>query len=389
MNQRIHECDGARRRALLGIAAAIAMAAAVACSSATPVDQSEPDSPTSPGEPTPNSTGIRVPAGFAIEIFREGLSGVRTLRMGPDGFLYAALSDAGRIVRLAVPGGASGAAEETLITGLNRPYGLAFHEGSLFIGERNRIVRRFGSGFGSQEVVVTGLPGSGHWTREIAFGPDGKLYLSLGSSCNVCEESDDRRAAVTRYEPDGSGETVIARGLRNAAGMDWHPETAELWVSQNERDHLGDDLPPEEINIVREGAHYGWPYCYGDRIPNPEYAGTDRCAGTEPPALEMQAHSAPLGMVFYEGDQFPDAYRGDLFLAFHGSWNRSERTGYKLVRVRVENGLPTGHEDFATGWLVNGQVRGRPVYPEVGPDGSLYLSDDGGGRIYRIWYEGQ
>lgn len=330
---------------------------------------------------------LSVPAGFEISVFAEGLSGVRTLKTGPDGLLYAALSSSGSVVRLdPLDGGRS----EEVADGLNRPYGLAFHSGWMYVGERNQIVRFRGPSYATAEVVVPNLPtGGGHWTREIAFGADGMLYVSVGSSCNLCEESDARRAAVTRYNPDGSGETIVAEGLRNAAGLAVHPGSGAVWASQNERDNLGDDIPPEEINILTDGAHFGWPYCYGQRIANPEYGDQAAfCATSVPPALEIQAHSAPLGMVFYTGEQFPDEYRGDLFVALHGSWDRTERTGYKLVRVRVEGDRPTSYEDFASGWLSGRRVSGRPVYPEVGPDGSLFLSDDERGRIYRIRWIG-
>ena len=329
---------------------------------------------------------LRVPTGFEISVLAEGLAGVRTLKIGPEGALYAVLSRAGRIVRLD-PGSPS--QPETVVTGLSRPYGLAFHEGWMYVGETNRVQRLRLADLEQREVIVPDLPTGGHWTRELVFGGDGMLYVSVGSSCNLCEEDDDRRAAVVLYGPDGADETVVARGLRNSAGLAVHPVTGAIWASQNERDMLGDDLPPEEINILSDGEHFGWPYCYGDRIPNPEYL--DRagvCAGTVSPALEMQAHSAPLGMVFYAGDQFPEEYRGDLFLAFHGSWNRSVPTGYKLVRVRVQDGRPVSYEDFATGWLSGGRVSGRPVYPVVAPDGSLLLADDDGGRIYRIRWTG-
>lgn len=329
---------------------------------------------------------LSVPAGFGIEVFAEGLGEVRTLRLGPDDMLYAVLSDAGRVVRFDPSGEGT---PERVVDDLDRPYGLAFHEGWMYVGETDQIVRLRGPDYGTREVVVEDLPGGGHWTREIAFGPDGMLYVSIGSSCNVCEERDPRRAAVVRYAPDGSGETIVAEGLRNSAGLAFHPETGELWASQNERDNLGDDVPREEINILADGEHFGWPYCYGDRVANPEYR--DRanfCQTTTPPALTMIAHSAPLGMVFYTADQFPEAYRGDLFVALHGSWNRSELSGYRLIHVEVEDGRPVSHEDFATGWLRGGRASGRPVYPEVGPDGSLFLSDDGRGVVYRIRWLG-
>ena len=325
---------------------------------------------------------VQVPPGFRVDVLADGLPGVRTLKVGPDRKLYAVLSRAGSIVRLTLGGASAEPAE--VVRGLRRPYGLAFHEGWMYVGETHRVVRYRGPGYRVSEVVVPDLPTGGHWTRELAFGPDGLLYVAVGSSCNVCEESDPRRAAVVRYRADGSGEEIVAEGLRNAAGLAFHPATGALWASQNERDMLGDDLPFEEINVLSDGRHFGWPYCHGRRVPNPEYRDRNRCASTVPPALTMQAHSAPLGMVFYEAAQFPEAYQGDLFVAFHGSWNRSRPTGYKLVRVVVENGRPRDYEDFATGWLQGERVRGRPVYPAVGPDGGLYLSDDHGGRIYRI-----
>lgn len=329
---------------------------------------------------------LSVPSGFQIDVFADGLRGVRTLKLGPDGMLYAVQSRDGRIVRLDPSG--RGEPEEVL-RGLNRPYGLAFHEGWMYVGETDQIVRYRAPTYSTPQVIVGEIPTGGHWTRELAFGSDGMLYVSVGSSCNVCEESDPRRAAVVRYRPDGTGETIVAEGLRNAAGLAFHAGTGALWASQNERDQLGDDLPLEEINILSDGEHFGWPYCYGDRVANPEYR--DRagfCRTTTPPALGLIAHSAPLGMVFYEADQFPAEYRGDLFVALHGSWNRSERSGYKLVRVQVEDGRPVGYDDFVTGFLSGRGVSGRPVYPEVGPDGSLFLSDDDGGRIFRIRWTG-
>jgi glucose/arabinose dehydrogenase len=336
---------------------------------------------------------VQVPNGFAVSIFAEGVSGVRMIEMGPDGRLYAARSTAGEVVRFDLnTDGTAGGGPEVVATGLRQPFGLAFRDGDLYVGETHQVIRLAGPAFTQETVIVPGLPTGGHWTREIEFGPDDRLYVSVGSSCNLCEEGDARRAAVVRYAADGSSEEIIAEGLRNTVGLAFHPVTGALWASQNERDNLGDDVPAEELNILSPGGaveHFGWPYCYENRVPNPEYSDPGRCAGTVVPALEMQAHSAPLGMVFYDGDQFPDEYRGDLFLAFHGSWNRSDPTGYKVVRVRVENGLPVSYEDFAAGWLTASRnVLGRPVAVEVGPDGSLYVSDDGAGRIWRVRWVG-
>jgi glucose/arabinose dehydrogenase len=329
----------------------------------------------------------RVPEGFAIDVLATGLESVRTLKFGPDGMMYVALPEVGRIVRIDVA--APDRAPAVIAEGLNRPYGLAFFDGGLYVGEHDKVVRLDGPDFVNKTVIVPGLPTGGHWTREIVFGGDGMLYVSVGSSCNLCEEQDERRAAVTRYAPDGTGATVVARGLRNAAGLAVHPTTGAIWASQNERDNLGDDVPPEEINILSDGTDFGWPYCYGARIPNPEYHDQARCATTTPPALEIQAHSAPLGMTFYTGEQFPEEWRGDLFVAFHGSWNRARKTGYMLAHVDVRDGRPVSYRPFAEGWLEGERASGRPVYPVVGPDGSLYLSDDEGGRIYRIRWVGQ
>lgn len=331
---------------------------------------------------------LSVPDGFALDLFAQGLPGVRTLKFGPDGLLYVALPEDGRIVRIDPQ--SADRAPRPVAWGLNRPYGMAFHDGALYVGEHDRVVRLEGPGYAQKTLIVPSLPTGGHWTRELVFGADGMLYVSVGSSCNLCEEEDERRAAVTRYAPDGTGGTVVARGLRNSAGLAVNPTTGVLWASQNERDMLGDDVPPEEINVLSDGTDFGWPYCYGQRRPNPEYHDPARCAATTPPALEMQAHSAPLGMTFYTGDQFPPEWRGDLFVAFHGSWNRSHPTGYQLAHVDVKDGRPVSYGPFLSGWLrPDEHVTGRPVYPAVGPDGSLYVSDDDGGRIYRVRWVGR
>jgi len=337
---------------------------------------------------------LRLPPGFHISLFASGLGGPRLMAWSPDGDLHVSLPSEGQVVALP-DRNRDGRADRIVpvLQGLNGPHGLAFFQGYLYVAETDRIVRvpyRDGTArVDRQEVVVPGLPGGGgHWTRTIGFGPDGKLYVSIGSTCNVCEERDPRRAALVRYNPDGGGEQLFAKGLRNAVGFTWHPETRELWATENGRDWLGDDLPPDEVNIVREGGHYGWPYCYGRQIPDPEW-GRGReafCRKTIPPAVELQAHSAPLGLTFYTGRQFPKEYWGDLFVAFHGSWNRSIPTGYKVVRIRMQGGKPRGVEDFITGWLVGHKAWGRPVDLVVGPDGSLYLSDDDQGVIYRITY---
>src|SRR2546426_227784 len=232
-------------------------------------------------------------------------------------------------------------------------------------------------------TLIPTLPGGDHITRTIAFGPDNLLYLAIGSSCNVCDDPLPR-AAVTRYNLDGSNPHTLATGLRNSVGLAFHPTTGELWANNNDRDNLGDDLPPEHLNILRDGKWYGWPQCYLPGEANPEYPSAD-CSSVEPPALTFQAHSAPLGLAFYTGAMFPAEYQGDAFMTYHGSWNRTEPTGAKVVRVHVQNGQPTGIDDFVTGWqLPDGSRWGRPVSLLVMPDGALLVSDDWGGRIWRV-----
>jgi glucose/arabinose dehydrogenase len=230
------------------------------------------------------------------------------------------------------------------------------------------------------------LPTGGHRTRTIAFGADGKLYLAVGSSCNICVEEDERRAAVLRYNPDGSGFELFATGLRNPVGLAFQPERERLWAAVNERDNQGDEIPPDLITIVNQGADYGWPNC---RPPDaePQEPGND-CADIEPPTVGIQAHSAPLGLTFATGEQFPEAFQGGIFVAQHGSWNREPPAAPKLLYIAFQDGEPVGAQDFATGWQdENGNRWGRSVGVVVAPDGSLIVSDDEAGLLYRIVYE--
>ncbi len=343
----------------------------------------------------PSPTGasdLSLPPGFKIDVFADGLGHPRFMATSPDGVLFVTLIGSGRVAALPDIDG-DGAADKTLIylSGLHRPNGIAFYKGYLYIGETHQVIRVKYNGIGQppskREVVVARLPQGGHFTRTVGIGPDGKLYVSIGSSCNVCIEKDRRRAAIVRYNLDGSGEEIFAEGLRNSVGFAWHPETDELWASDNGRDWLGDDLPPDEINIIRKGKHYGWPYCYGNRVPDPDYGTPGRCAKTVPPVFEIQAHSAPLGIAFYNGSTFPKEYRGDLFVAFHGSWNRTVPTGYKVVRIKIRDGKPAGIEDFVSGWLRGGKAKHRPVDIHVGTKGEMYISDDRGGKIFVVTYK--
>lgn len=322
--------------------------------------------------------------GFKINVFAD-LGGVRNLALGPGGAVYAALQGPGRVVRIAHANGDSVAgATDDAATGLNGPFGIAFRGDTMFVGEMTRVTR-FAPGSSSGQTIVSGLPSGGHSTRTVVFGPDGYMYVAVGSSCNICDESDQRRAAVTRFHADGSGEHRFSTGLRNSVGLAFNPSTGELWATNNDRDNLGDDLPHEHLNILKDGKYYGWPQCYLPGKPNPEYSSAN-CSTVEPPAITFQAHSAPLGITFYTASKFPD-YQGDAFLTYHGSWNRSVPTGAKVVHVKVQNGKPVSIEDFVTGWqLPDGSRWGRPVAVLALPDGALLISDDQGGRIWRVTY---
>lgn len=340
---------------------------------------------------------LDLPPGFTANVFASGLSGPRFIAFGPDGVLTVAERGAGRIVALPDANG-DGRADEVreVASGLDQPHSLAYHDGSWYIGLPTGVVRlRDDDGDGVAEatkIVIGDLPSDGsHTTRTVAFLRDGRMVASVGSSCNVCQEEDPRRATILVYDDaSGANGRILATGLRNAVGLAVEPETGELWATNNGRDMMGDDLPPETVYIIRDGANYGWPACHAGNVPDPEFGGPGACKGVEPPVVEMQAHMAPLALGFYTGDAFPEAYHGDLFIALHGSWNRSEPVGYKVMRVPIEDGAVVGEaEDFATGWLRNGaELSGRPVGLAVGPDGALYVSDDRAGFIYRIAYTG-
>ncbi len=359
---------------------------------------SGPDEPaTTAAEAIPPIELVRLPDGFRMNLYAHGLNQPRFMAWSPEGVLYVTEPTDGEVVALP-DSNRDGLAdkETTWVSGLDRVHGLGFHEGYLYLAETGRVIRYpFEEGEvarGEPEVVVADLPAGGqHWTRTIAFGPDGMLYVAAGSSCNFCEEEDARRAAVTRYTDTGDDETVFASGLRNSVGISFHPVTGELWATDNGRDWLGDDLPPEEVNILREGQFYGWPYAYGERIPDPELGPTapERVAASVPPLISLQAHSAPLGLTFYTGDAFPTEYHGDLFIAQHGSWNRSSPVGYQVLHVDLEGedrSVPGDRQPFASGFLRPEGSWARPVDLSVGPDGALYITDDRNGTIYRISY---
>ena len=348
--------------------------------------------------PSADLATLRLPPGFAIDLFARDLGYARFMTLDPRGTLLVSVPRAGRVLALPDDDG-DGRADAALpvVEGLDLPHGLAFLDGQLYVAETGRVVRfEYDPATrrvrGAPAVVVGNLPPRGaHWTRTIAFGPDRRLYVSVGSSCNNCEERDGRRAAVYRYMTDGSGGAPFGTGLRNAVGLAFRPGTSELWATVNGRDWLGDDQPAEYVTRVEEGGFYGWPHCHWSitgLVSDPDLGGGDRCRAVKQPSLVYQAHSAPLGLAFYTGSQFPPEYRGNVLVALHGSWNRSVPVGYKVIRVRLDGPTPVA-EDFVTGWLAGNRSWGRPVDLAVAPDGAVFLSDDALGAVYRISYRGR
>ena len=332
---------------------------------------------------------IQLPEGLTISVFAEDLGVPRFMALDDEGVVYVADREGGRIVRLPDDDG-DGVADSAfaVLHNLNNPHSLAFQDGYLYVAETNQVVRTRDADsdgtFDAPEPIIENLPIGGHWSRTIVFGPDGMLYLSVGSSCNVCNEGEELRATISRYNPDGTGGEIIATGLRNAVGLAFSPN-GDLYSTNNGRDMLGDDLPPENIYRIEAGVDYGWPRCHSGDIVDPDFGSDGACDNVGQPAVEVQAHSAPLGLTFASGDLLAP-YEGDMLVAFHGSWNRTEPTGYKVVRVPFVDGQPTGESvDFITGWLTDdGESWGRPVDVLVAPDGSLLISDDAYGRIYRV-----
>ncbi len=348
---------------------------------------------------------LSYPGEFKLTVFADGLPGCRVLAFDSRGTLLVSIPSAGKVVALP-DGNGDGRADSVIdvVSGLNRPHGLAFSNDSrrrLYIAEKDRVTaydydpKKMQVGAGEK---ITDLPGSGgHSTRSLLFMPppdEDKLLISVGSSCNACAEEDWRRAKILVVNKDGGQLQIFASGLRNPVFMRIHPETKEIWATEMGRDYLGDDLPPDEINKIKRGSDYGWPYCYGKNVPDNKYLSADEisgaCRNKTPSFIDIQAHSAPLGFDFFPSSGWPEQYRNTMLVAYHGSWNRTIPTGYKVVLFRFnEQGNLLDHRDFITGWLTDDKKQsiGRPVDIRIMPLGLIYISDDKAGVIYQLRLE--
>jgi glucose/arabinose dehydrogenase len=338
---------------------------------------------------------IKLPPGFSIELWAR-VDNARQMALGgtdaKGGVLYVGSRGAGKVHAVRFDGAFRAGTVTRIASGLNMPSGLAWRNGALYVAAVNRILRyddidRRLDLPPAPATVTDSLPGESHhgW-KFIAFGPDGKLYVPVGAPCNICDPGDPY-AAILRMNADGSGREVFARGIRNSVGFDWSPVDGALWFTDNGRDMLGDDSPPDELNRVpRSGMHFGYPFCHGGTVADPEFGARRLCREFEPPAQKLGPHVASLGMRFYTGTMFPAEYRNQIFIAEHGSWNRSRKIGYRIALVRVREGRAVAYEDFASGWLQGESAWGRPADVLVLPDGSLLVADDHAGAIYRITY---
>ncbi len=344
---------------------------------------------------------LTVPSGLRISVFASGLGPVRFMAFSPDGILFATVpsvaglyggggTDTGTVLALTdTDRNGSADSVRTVLSGLHLPHGLAFYGGYLYVAQEGSVLRYSytnGGVLGQRETIVTDLPTGGeHLSRTLGFSPSGKMYVSVGSSCNNCSPAAAGTGAIWEFNADGTGKRLFATGIRNAVGFVFQPTTGQMWATENSRDFLGDNLPPDEINIIRDGGGYGWPHCYGANIVDPAYRNAALCQGTVPSVHDLQAHSAPLGLAFISGTQFPSQWQGDLVVARHGSWNRSVPVGYDVVRLDVQGSAVVSEQSLVSGWLTSDRRKlGRPVDVVFGPDGILYISDDSADMIYRV-----
>jgi glucose/arabinose dehydrogenase len=343
---------------------------------------------------------LNLPEGFVIETFAEGVDDARSMAIGDKGTLFVGTRKANKLYAIQDLDG-DFKADRTIVldTTLIVPNGIAFRNGDLYVAEINRLLRYPDiennlDNLPEPEVVYEDYPTEGHhgW-KYIAFGPDDKLYVPVGAPCNICDSAqvDIRYASITRMDPDGSNREVYANGVRNTVGFTWHPNTGELWFTDNGRDMMGDDIPPCELNRVGEaGQHFGYPFCHGGTIPDTEYGDQRPCSDFVPPVQNLGAHVAPLAVKFYTGDMFPEEYKGQAFIAEHGSWNRSSKVGYRITLVKLDGNKAVSYTPFIEGWLdeESQEAFGRPVDLLWLEDGSMLISDDYGDAIYRVRYTG-
>lgn len=344
----------------------------------------------------PKLEKIKLPPGFSATVFADEVENARAMCWGAHGTLFVGSRSAGLVHALRDTNNDHRADEHFVVAkGLRMPVGVAFRDGALYVSDVDRILRldsieqRLATP-PEPELVTDAFPKDTHhgW-KFIAFGPDGQLYVPVGAPCNICLSEDSIYASITQIGPDGHGREIVAHGVRNSVGFDWHPRTGELWFTDNGRDWLGDDSPDCELNrLTSKGAHYGYPFCHAGDVKDPEFGERRPCSDFVAPAAKLGAHVAPLGMRFYTGSMFPARYREAIFIAEHGSWNRSTPSGYRVMVVFPQADGSTTQEVFAEGWLDGNAAWGRPVDVLVAPDGALLVSDDAADRIYRISYEG-
>jgi glucose/arabinose dehydrogenase len=343
----------------------------------------------------PQSSTINLPPGFEIEVYASNVANARSMVLSPNGILYVGTRNAGNVYAL-VDNNSDYKVDEiyTIATGLNMPNGVDLKDGDLYVAEVSRIIKfadidnNFKNSL-SYHVVRDDFPtDKSHGWKFIKFGPDGKLYVPVGAPCNICLRNDDTRyASITRMNPDGTGFEVYAEGIRNTVGFDWHPTTDDLWFTDNGRDMLGDNIPPDELNRAPiNGLHFGYPFLHGKNILDPEFGSQGDTTIYTKPVQELGPHVAALGMEFYTGSMFPAEYQHQIFIAEHGSWNRTDKIGYRISLVRLNGNNSVSYETFADGWLNGDMVTGRPVDIELMPDGSMLVSDDYANCIYRITY---
>jgi glucose/arabinose dehydrogenase len=341
---------------------------------------------------------LHTPDGFTVSIYADNVPNARSLALGDNGVVFVGTGREGKVYAVQDSNN-DGVAEQRYVIAdnLTMPNGVAYKDGVLYVAEISRIIRfdnivRQLTHPPKPVAVYDKFPSDTHhgW-KYLRFGPDGKLYTAVGAPCNICKPDKDIYASLVRLNADGSDFEIIAHGIRNTVGFDWQPETNALFFTDNGRDYLGDDSPPDELNHWSvKGEHFGYPYCHGGDIQDPEFGADKKCKDFTPPAWKFKAHIAPLGLRFYQGKQFPAEYKNQLFVAQHGSWNRTEPQGYRVVLVKFNQDKPIAEQDFISGWLTkDGDVLGRPVDILTLPDGSLLISDDKLGVIYKVSYQGK